>query len=73
MDPNSLEAEPWTAGPRRQCREREVARLAEEPEGAEEPDEELKIDWSYYPEEVSSIVVHHDSILRNKRVLLTYL
>jgi len=31
------------------------------------------VDWSKYPEEASAIIVHHDSILRNKRVLWTYM
>lgn len=42
-------------------------------EEVEEGGEDVAVDWSFYPEEVSSIVVHHDSILRNKRVLLTYM
>ena len=34
---------------------------------------ELDVDWSRYSEGASAIIVHHDSILRNKRVLWTYM
>ena len=39
--------------------------------GAEE--EEPAPDWGRYPAEASAIIVHHDSILRNKRLLWTYM
>ena len=37
---------------------------------AHEPGDARKIDQ--FPEDVSTIVVHHSSILRNKRLLLAY-
>ena len=40
---------------------------------AEEDGAPPAVDWSKYPEEASAIIVHHDSILRNKRVLWTYM
>jgi len=40
---------------------------------ADEDGDRPTVDWSKYPEEASAIIVHHDSILRNKRVLWTYM
>lgn len=33
---------------------------------------EVDVEWGRYSNEASAIIVHHDSILRNKRVLWTY-
>jgi hypothetical protein len=44
-----------------------------EANGDEEDGGRPAVDWSQYPEEASAIIVHHDSILRNKRVLWTYM
>lgn len=52
----------------RSVEEQEEARRQEEGDDADaEPD------WSRYTNEASAIIVHHDSILRNKRLLFTYM
>jgi hypothetical protein len=33
----------------------------------------IEPDWGRYTSEASAIIVHHDSILRNKRLLFTYM
>jgi hypothetical protein len=53
-------------------------RLVEEQEDArmrEDGDDSVDVepDWSRYTSEASAIIVHHDSILRNKRLLFTYM
>ena len=35
-------------------------------------EEDVEPDWSRYPEAAAASVVHHTSILRNKRMLLIY-
>jgi hypothetical protein len=53
----------------RSVEEQEVARRREEGnDGAE-----VEPDWGRYTSEASAIIVHHDSILRNKRLLFTYM
>ena len=44
-----------------------------EANGEEQDGHRPAVDWSQYPEEASAIIVHHDSILRNKRALWTYM
>lgn len=52
----------------RSVEEQEEARRQEEgDEAGVEPD------WSRYTNEAAAIIVHHDSILRNKRLLFTYM
>ncbi len=53
----------------RKCEQLEAERNAGDPDA----DEDAPVDWSLYSKDVSSIVVHHDSILRNKKVLLNYM
>jgi hypothetical protein len=53
-------------------------RSVEEQEDArrhEDGDDSIDVepDWSRYTSEASAIIVHHDSILRNKRLLFTYM
>ena len=57
----------------RRCQAEAGQRNQEDSAIEEGGDEDAEFDWSFYPEQVASIVVHHDSILRNKRVLLTYM
>ena len=59
---------------RRRCEKLEAERRNQEDSVVgDEGDEDAGVDWSFYPEQASAIVVHHDSILRNKRTLLTYM
>lgn len=50
--------------------EEKVQKSEQEGTSAQEPGDARKIDR--FPEDVSTIVVHHSSILRNKRLLLAY-
>lgn len=69
MKQTLVEGTPRLSPDCRRCEEREVERRRDDPDA----DDDDACDWTYYPEHVSSIVVHHDSILRNKRVILTYM
>ena len=54
----------------REVAERDAARRAET---GEEEDEDGEQNWSeLYSEEAAAIVIHHTSIMRNKRLLLAY-
>lgn len=56
--------------PFRDVAERDAARRAET---GEEEDEDGEQNWSeLYSEEAAAIVIHHTSIMRNKRLLLAY-
>ena len=53
----------------RSVEEQEDARRQED--GDDSTD--VEPDWGRYTSEASAIIVHHDSILRNKRLLFTYM
>ena len=51
------------------CSRSALPQLEEEGEEAEAAGP----DWSTVPEKASAVVIHHESILKLKRILLTYL
>ncbi|KAK9806721.1 hypothetical protein WJX72_000554 [[Myrmecia] bisecta] len=54
----------------RDVNKREAVKFAARGEGTE--DEFPGVDWSQQPDEAAAVIVHHESILRNKRLLMTY-
>lgn len=51
----------------------EIERQRQAGETSQDTQQQLIPDWSRYSEEASAVLVHHDSILRNKRVMWTYM
>ena len=51
---------------------REVSLLERAKQGIPQGEGDITVPWPDYPETACSLVVHHQAILRNKRMLLLY-